>query len=119
MEHMRRGTAEHVDIMLTIVEPYYRSLEAASRFTKLAKELGIQTIYTVANKVRNDREEEAIRQYCQQKDLDLLHILPFDPNVGEADLDGQSIIDHKPDSTIISHLNTLASKLLTMDLVEG
>jgi len=119
MEHMRRGTAEHVDIMLTIVEPYYRSLEAASRFAKLAKDLGIQNVYAVANKVRNERESEAIQQYCSQKGLRLLHQIPFDANVGEADLNGHSIIDHSSESIIVQEIRALAVKLLQLDLVES
>ena len=111
MEHMRRGTAEHVDVMITVVEPYYRSLEAASRFAKLAKDLGIGTIYAVANKVRNEMERKAVHQYCQKHELELLHIVPFDEKVGEADLMGKSVIDYAPDSQIVHELGELADKL--------
>ena len=117
MEHMRRGTAEHVDIMLTIVEPYYRSLEAASRFSKLAKELGIQNVFAVANKVRNEKEEMAIKQFCLAKNLNLLHQISFDPIVSEADLDGQSIFDFNQNSAIVEEIEELADKLLNLDLV--
>lgn len=113
MEHMRRGTAEHVDIMLPIVEPYYRSLEAASRFATLAKDLGIKSIKAVANKVRNDREKAAITQYCNNYNLELLHILPFDQHVSDADLEGKSIIDYSEDSIIVKEMRALAEKLLT------
>ncbi len=42
LEHMKRGTSQHVDVMLGIVEPYYRSLEAVARFADLAQGLDIQ-----------------------------------------------------------------------------
>ena len=119
MEHMRRGTAEHVDVMLTIVEPYYRSLEAASRFAKLAKDLGIKSIKAVANKVRNDREVKAIKQFCEQHELELLHIIPFDETVSEADLLGKSVIDHDSDTVIVKEIRQLAKKLLSADLIEA
>ena len=54
LEHLSRGTAEHADVMLIVVEPYFRSLDTGSRAADLARELGIRTIYFVANKVRND-----------------------------------------------------------------
>ena len=115
MEHMRRGTAEHVDLMITIVEPYYRSLEAASRFANLANDLGIKTVYAVANKVRNEREKKAILEYCEKKMLNLLHVIPFDPNVGEADLYGKSIIDHFSNSELVTHVKQLAKKLISLN----
>ena len=31
LEHLKRGTAKNVDMMLIVVEPYYRSLEAGMR----------------------------------------------------------------------------------------
>ena len=114
MEHMRRGTTKHVDIMLTVVEPYYRSLEAASRFAKLAKDLGIKSIYAVANKVRNDREKEAIVQFCKNKDLEVLVFIPFDEQVSEADLMGKSVIDFDPDAQVVQHVRILAERLESM-----
>ena len=41
LEHLKRGTAKNVDMMIIVVEPYYRSLEAGMRTFKLAKELNI------------------------------------------------------------------------------
>lgn len=111
MEHMRRGTAEHVDIMITVVEPYYRSLEAASRFAGLAKDLGIRTIYAVANKVRNEMEKKAVQQYCAKHELELLHIVPFDETVGQADLLGKSVMDFDSETQIVKELRILADKL--------
>ncbi len=38
LEHLKRGTARNVDMMLIVAEPYYRSLEAAMRTHELAEE---------------------------------------------------------------------------------
>lgn len=112
MEHMKRGTAKHVDTMITIVEPYYRSLEAAGRFASMAKELGIKQVYAVANKVKNDREQEAINQFCSSRKLEVLETIPFDEQVGEADLQGLSIMDFDKNAKIIKHLRSLAVQLV-------
>ena len=111
MEHMRRGTVEHVDMMLTIVEPYYRSLEAAGRFAKLAKDLGITKIRAVANKVRTDVEKKAILQFCANNNLELIHIIPYDETIAVADLEGGSIFDHNNEAEIVKSLEELAAKL--------
>lgn len=111
MEHMKRGTARHVDTMLTIVEPYYRSLEAAGRFADMAKDLGIEKIYAVANKVKHQRDQDAIDQFCQTKGLELLHTIAYDDQVGEADLLGKAIIDYDTTASIVSDINILADRL--------
>lgn len=111
MEHMRRGTVEHVDMMLTIVEPYYRSLEAAGRFAKLARDLGISNVRAVANKVKSEVEKKAILQFCKNNDLELMHLIPYDETIAVADLEGGSIFDHNNEAAIVKSVEELASKL--------
>lgn len=41
LEHLGRGTVEHVDVLLIVVEPYYRALEAGMRIRDLAAQLHI------------------------------------------------------------------------------
>ena len=60
-EHVSRGTARHVDTLLLITEPYYRSLEAVKRLAQLARELPIPTIAVVANKVRSATDLEGVK----------------------------------------------------------
>ncbi len=71
LEHMRRNTVRHIDTMLVVTEPYFRSLEAARRLFRLASEVPIKKVFGVANKVRNMSEENAIRSFFNQKGLSL------------------------------------------------
>ena len=111
MEHMKRGTSKYVDTMFTIVEPYYRSLEAAGRFAKLAKELGVKKIAAIANKVRTEEEAEAINEFCSSIDLPVELYINFDPNVSQADLKGQSIMDEDRDTELVESLRKLVSNM--------
>ena len=58
LEHLSRGTARHVDTLLVVGEPYFKSLEAAHRSFTLARDLGIAHIHMVANKIRTPRDED-------------------------------------------------------------
>ena len=62
LEHLKRGTPRHTDALLVVAEPYFRSLETATRTAALGRELGIPQVGFVANKVRDDRDEDMIRQ---------------------------------------------------------
>lgn len=111
MEHMKRGTAKYVDRMYTVVEPYYRSLEAAGRYYELGKELGVQQIGAIANKIRSKQEEDAIREYCNQIGLPLVAVIPFDSNIAEADLKGKYILDEAGDSEAVRGVQQLVDQL--------
>ena len=64
LENFSRGTPRHVDTLLVVMEPYFRSLETAGRAFELGRELGIPSISAVANKVRNAEDKQAIRDFC-------------------------------------------------------
>jgi len=111
LEHMKRGTSRHVDIMYTVLEPYYRSLEAAGRFAELARQLGIEQVQAIANKVKTEEEALAIEEYCKKIDLPIAVMVPYDENVSAADLKGVSIMDYDKDSKMIKALEPFVSSL--------
>jgi CO dehydrogenase maturation factor len=88
LEHLSRGTARHVDTMLVVAEPYFKSLETARRTFALAGDLGVPAVHLVANKVRTPAEEGAIRDFAGRHALPLLAVVPWDDAVVEADRRG-------------------------------
>lgn len=111
LEHMGRGTTEHADALLIVLEPYYRALEAGQRIKQLALDLGIPRIYAIANKIRTEAEATAVRTYCQQHELPLLAIIPFDEEIITAEVNGRTILETQPDSPFVQAINDLVSKL--------
>ena len=111
VEHMSRGTVRHVDTLLIVIEPYYRSLETAARMAPLARGLGIQRVYAVAIKLRNERDEVAVRDYCAKHDLELVARVPFDEAIVEADRAGVALIDYAPDAPAVTEIRTFAHRL--------
>src|SRR5215208_7159748 len=70
-EHLSRGTARYADAMLCVVEPYFKSLETGRRMAALANDLGLERVALVANKVRDERELEAVREFAEKHELEL------------------------------------------------
>jgi CO dehydrogenase maturation factor len=112
IEHMSRGTVRHTDVMLVVTEPYYRSLETTGRAAKLAQGLGIGKVYVVANKVRSPKDEEAIRRYCAERDLEIVAVFPYDDDVRQADNAGTPVLDYKPQPAYVGAVDRLADRLL-------
>lgn len=113
IEHMSRGTIRHVDAMLLVTEPYFRSLETVGRMAPLAEELGIEHVWAVANKVRGARDEEIIRSYCADHGVELAAVVPWDEGIQEADREGRALMDYDPEAPAVAAVGGIA------DLVEG
>jgi CO dehydrogenase maturation factor len=95
LEHLGRGTARAVDAMFAIVEPGTRSIDTAHRIAALAADLGVESLWVVANKVRSPRDEAYIRG--QLGDLPLVGTLPYSDQAIEADMENRALYDAAPD----------------------
>jgi CO dehydrogenase maturation factor len=112
LEHLSRGTARHVDTLLIVGEPYFKSLETASRSFALAKDLGIKQIRMVANKVRTPRDEETVRDFARRHGLPVEGVVPFDDAVLAADERGAALIEYQPAAPSVAAIRRLADRVL-------
>ncbi len=95
LEHLGRGTAASVDVMYVVVEPGQRSLTVAADIARLGHDLGIATMWAVANKVRSEGDLDFIRERLGS--LPLAGWLPRDDHVVEADIHGKAVYDLAPE----------------------
>lgn len=92
VEHLGRATVDFVDAMLIVVEPTRRSLGTASQIKKLAHDIGLNRLWLVGNKVRNDEEADFLK--AKTPELPILGMLPADLAVQEADRLGIPVYEH-------------------------
>jgi len=84
IEHLARGTSKAVDHMIIVVEPGRRSIETAQRIQELAKDIGLENIALVANKLRSQSEKDFLVKSLPN--LEFLGFIPYDQALIEADL---------------------------------
>ena len=94
IEHLGRATARTVDKLIIVVEPGRRSIEAAYKIDKLAKDINLQNIAIVGNKIRSQSEKEFINSSLPG--FKFLGFIPYDQAIVEADLANQPILDASP-----------------------
>ena len=111
LEHLKRGTARNVEAMLIVAEPYYRSLEAASRTFSLANELEIPHVYAVANKVRSADDRQAIEDYCAQHAMPVIAVVPYEEQFVAAEHAGQAPADFAVGSPGLRAIEALADRI--------
>jgi len=95
IEHLTRGTAQLVDALIIVVEPYSGSIDTAKKVQKLSEDLKIKNLFLVLNKITDEDEKNFI--YSQLEDLPLLGSIPFDLKVRNASLKGISPVEIESD----------------------
>ena len=83
LEHLSRGTTDLVDQFIVVVEPGARSIQTYHSVQRLAKDLGVNKVSVVANKVRDENDEAFIREQVPEEDL--LGIIHYSGAVSDAD----------------------------------
>ena len=92
LEHLGRGTTEDMDAFIVVIEPGARSVQTYKNVKRLALDLGIERVSVVANKVRNEADEDFIKSHIPEEDL--LGLVHFNEDVINADRQGASPFDY-------------------------
>ncbi len=104
LEHLGRGTARRVDTMLVVVEPRMKSVDTIRRILKLAAEIEVQEVLAVGNKINNETERRFIEDRMKELEVPVAAYLPYDPDVAEADMLGESPLDRDESSPAVRAL---------------
>ena len=116
LEHLKRGTARNVDVMLMITEPYFRSMEAAGRTFALAQELKIPHLFAVANKVKNAEDQSAIDEFFKNHGMTQIGTIPDEAQFTEAERKGLAPFDFAPHCPGAEAIRAIAARLRTLEI---
>lgn len=92
LEHLGRGTTSGMDQFVVVIEPGARSIQTYRNVKRLASELGVKQVRVVANKVRDEKDEEFVRSRIPAEDL--LGFVHYNTEVIDADRNGASPYDY-------------------------
>ncbi|MGQ9546143.1 MAG: ATP-binding protein [Dehalococcoidia bacterium] len=112
VEHLGRGTARAVDKMLIVVEPGKGSIETAYRIRELARDIGLESIAAVANKIRSQQDKDFL--ISAMPDFEFVGFIPYDQSVIEAGLGGLPLINCNPQ--VVNGVRDIAARLHTVTL---
>ncbi|MGB8887970.1 MAG: AAA family ATPase [Candidatus Korobacteraceae bacterium] len=92
IEHLGRGTAMGVDLMMVVVEPGQRSVETAERVRQMSADLGIGRFGVVLNKTADPEEDSRwiASEFGAER---LLGTIPLDVRIARADRQGVALAD--------------------------
>ena len=107
IEHLGRATARAVDKMIIVVEPSKASVETAFRIRELARDIGLENIVVVANKIRSEQDRNSL--VSAMPDFEFLGFIPYDQSVIEAGLGNFPLTDSSPE--VIDRIRDIAARL--------
>ncbi|MCD8105191.1 MAG: AAA family ATPase [Lachnospiraceae bacterium] len=107
LEHLGRGTTSGMDAFVVVIEPGARSVQTYRNVKRLADDLGVKQVYVVANKVRDEKDEEFIRTKIPSEDL--LGVIHYNAEVIDADRNGSSPYDYSPGA--VQEIRSIKEKL--------
>jgi CO dehydrogenase maturation factor len=110
MEHLGRGTAEHVDIMIVVTDANRKSLDIAKNICTIAAKSNIANIGLVGNRITGLKEEEAIRSFAARNQFRLFALIPFDQQVADAGITGSAV--EETSSCAFTEIRRLANQLM-------
>jgi len=83
-----------MDQFIVVIEPGARSVQTYRNVKRLASDLGVRQVRVVANKVRDEADEEFVRNNIPAEDL--LGMIHYNAEVIDADRQGKSPYDFSP-----------------------
>jgi CO dehydrogenase maturation factor len=108
VEHLGRGTAKAVDKLIIVVEPSRRSVETGYRIRALAKDIGLQNIGVVGNKIRSEKDKDAL--ISSMPDFEFLGFIPYDQAIPEADLAGFPLVNSS--QRVMSEVEDIVARII-------
>lgn len=97
IEHLGRGTVRGVDALLLVVESDRKTLETARRTVDLARQIGIQRILAVVNRIHDDDDLPLVRAELPSG-IPILEAVPYLDSLRVASRRGPVHDDVSPSS---------------------
>jgi CO dehydrogenase maturation factor len=106
LEHLGRGTARSVDLLIVVVDSSKKSLITAKKIEKLAKDIGVSGVVVIGNKSKIDLKERV-----DGMGLKYIGAVPFDEAVIEADAKGCPLLDYAPDCKAVKSIEKIKTAI--------
>ena len=84
----------NMDQFIVVIEPGARSVQTYHNVKRLAKDLGVKRVRVVANKVRDEKDEQFVLNAIPAEDL--LGMIHYNLEIMDADRSGKSPYDFSP-----------------------
>lgn len=107
VEHLGRGTAEAVNVMLAVAEPTHRSLRTVAQIKVLAADIGVENLLLVGNKASSEADRRFFAEHAPG--IPLIGCLDASSEAVIADRSGQVL--HALDRRLATDVAAIADRI--------
>ena len=112
IEHLGRGTAKALDVMLIVTGAYQKSLDLTLKLKTLCDGLGIKKTFLIGNMVEDTESQELLEKFAQDNEFEILGLIPRDKSILECERSGKSPFDQvKSSSKAVQQIKMIYRKL--------
>lgn len=91
IEHFGRGIEQNIDMILVIVDPTFESLFIAEKVNIFSEQMGKGKVWAILNKIRTREIESTIKRELNEREINILGTVNYDPEIELAGLRGTKI----------------------------
>jgi len=92
IEHLGRGTASGVDVMVVVVEPTLQSVGTAASIVRLAQQIQVRNVCFVGNKIGSEADQAYLHEHLDAQKV--IGFIPYSDRIRQADRDGVPLMEH-------------------------
>jgi MinD superfamily P-loop ATPase len=102
-----------VDVGLVVTEPTISGIHDLQRALQLLNHFQIQPLVCINMYDINKENTEKIVNFCRENGVEVTGRIPFDPIVTKAMVDGKTVVEYSPRSTVSRSIETAWKKVLS------
>lgn len=112
MEHISRGVLPSVDTIFLVSDCSRRGIQAVGRISRLVTDLKLNAtnVWLIVNHAPDGVLNEGIRQEIALQELNLIGVIPYDPQVYEFDSEGTPTVQLPEDSLAKTAVREIMAK---------
>ncbi len=103
-----------VDVGLMVTEPTMSGIHDLERALQLLNHFHIRPLVCINMHDINRENTERIVQFCGENGVKVVGTIPFDPIVTEAMVNGKTVVEHSPQTTVSRGIKTVWERVLSV-----
>lgn len=101
-------------LALIVTEPTASGIHDLERIAQLARHFEIPAALIINKSDINQSCTDSIEQYCTEKGIPLLGLLPYEKMISEAQRNGKAIVEYAPDLPVSKIMREISERIISI-----
>jgi len=103
-----------IEYGLVVVEPTLSGIHDLERALQLLDHFKVESLVCINKHDLNDENTAAIEKFCDEEGIEMVGLIPFDPEVTKAMVAGRPVVEYAPDSPASEAIKKIWERLASI-----